>query len=472
MLAADARYAMPPLPQWYAGREAIRAFLTAGPLADRWRFVPTRANGQLAFGTYLWVDGAWTWGGLDVLTLRGGEVAEVVSFLDGKYAEMFGLPMILATPQGWTGMSTETDTDQIRTLIERWADAVHRGDMAGVLADHAEDIVMFDVPPPQQGVRGIDAYRETWPGFFDWQASGASFDVLSLDVTAGDGVAFAYALLRCGRRPTRIPTYGCGSRSACGRRTGAGWSRTSTTRSRTSRTRRPDRRPPTCGRDYAARVAEPVVLSGVHAVKHAVRFGARLDRVVSADPGAALRVLAAVAPDVTVDVERVSVEEVVRLAGAPAELVGLARRPDSVPAGDGPAILLDNPRHLGNLGAVVRVAAGFGARAVLTTGTVDPWHPTVVRAAAGLHYAVPVRRITELPDAVVGFDPAGDDLRTIRLPADAVLAFGSERHGLSDQVRARATRLVAIPIRDRVSSYNLATSVAIALYAWTAAGGG
>ena len=90
------------------------------------------------------------------------------------------------------------DTEEIRTLIERWADAVHRGDLAGVLADHAEDIVMFDVPPPQQGVRGIDAYRETWPGFFAWQASGASFDVLSLDVTAGDNIAFAYALLRCG----------------------------------------------------------------------------------------------------------------------------------------------------------------------------------------------------------------------------------------------------------------------------------
>jgi RNA polymerase sigma-70 factor (TIGR02960 family) len=100
MLAADARYAMPPLPEWYAGRDAIRAFLTTGPLSDRWRFVPTRANGQLAFGTYLWADGAWRWGGLDVLTLRGGEVAEVVSFLDGKYAEMFGLPMILATPEG------------------------------------------------------------------------------------------------------------------------------------------------------------------------------------------------------------------------------------------------------------------------------------------------------------------------------------------------------------------------------------
>ena len=100
MLTADARYAMPPLPERYAGRDAIRAFLTAGPLSDRWRFVPTRANGQLAFGTYLWADGAWRWGGLDVLTLRGGEVAEVVSFLDGKYAGMFGLPMILASAQG------------------------------------------------------------------------------------------------------------------------------------------------------------------------------------------------------------------------------------------------------------------------------------------------------------------------------------------------------------------------------------
>ncbi len=55
------------------------------------------------------------------------------------------------------------DKEQIRTLIERWAAAVHRGDMNRVLADHSDDIVMFDVPPPQEGVRGIDAYRETWP---------------------------------------------------------------------------------------------------------------------------------------------------------------------------------------------------------------------------------------------------------------------------------------------------------------------
>jgi uncharacterized protein (TIGR02246 family) len=90
------------------------------------------------------------------------------------------------------------DEEQIRTLIEQWAAAVHGGDMDRVLADHADDIVMFDVPPPQNGVRGIDAYRETWPGFFEWQAQGASFDIVSLDITAGNDIAYACALLRCG----------------------------------------------------------------------------------------------------------------------------------------------------------------------------------------------------------------------------------------------------------------------------------
>jgi uncharacterized protein (TIGR02246 family) len=90
------------------------------------------------------------------------------------------------------------DEQQIRTLVERWAAAVHGGDMDGVLADHAGDIVMFDVPPPHDGVRGIDAYRETWPGFFEWQARGASFEIVELDVTAGEDVAYVYALLLCG----------------------------------------------------------------------------------------------------------------------------------------------------------------------------------------------------------------------------------------------------------------------------------
>jgi ketosteroid isomerase-like protein len=90
------------------------------------------------------------------------------------------------------------DEELITGLIRRWATAAHVGDLPAVLAAHAPDIVMFDVPPPYDGVRGLDAYRETWPGFFEWQASGATFEIESLQVTAGTDVAFAFALLRCG----------------------------------------------------------------------------------------------------------------------------------------------------------------------------------------------------------------------------------------------------------------------------------
>jgi uncharacterized protein (TIGR02246 family) len=90
------------------------------------------------------------------------------------------------------------DEQEIRALVERWAAAVHAGDLAKVLDRHTDDIVMFDVPPPDDGVQGIEAYRATWPPFFDWQRQGAVFEIVDLDITAADGVAFAHALLRCG----------------------------------------------------------------------------------------------------------------------------------------------------------------------------------------------------------------------------------------------------------------------------------
>jgi len=219
----------------------------------------------------------------------------------------------------------------------------------------------------------------------------------------------------------------------------------------------------------------PVVLAGLHAVKHALRFGAVVDALLTSDREAVLALAAQVAPDVldrlAAGLRTVGPAELARVAGGRVDVVGLARRPAPRQWGPAPAVLLDTPRHLGNVGAAVRVAAGFGAGGVLTTGSVDPWHPTVVRAAAGLHFALPVRRATgSLPlegRTLLAFDPAGEDLRTAVIPDHAVLAFGSERRGLSLAVRSEADRIIAIPMRDRVSSYNLATSVAVALYAWT-----
>jgi len=103
----------------------------------------------------------------------------------------------MTSPTRSTALSS--DEQEIRRLINGWAAAVHRGDLDAVLDRHSDDIVMFDVPPPEDGARGIDAYTATWPPFLDWQATGGTFDIVELEVTAGDTVAFAWALLRCGQ---------------------------------------------------------------------------------------------------------------------------------------------------------------------------------------------------------------------------------------------------------------------------------
>ncbi|QCR48477.1 TrmH family RNA methyltransferase [Streptomyces sp. SGAir0924] len=232
-----------------------------------------------------------------------------------------------------------------------------------------------------------------------------------------------------------------------------------------------------------------VLLDGFHALKHALRFGAEVPVAVTADRTAALALADELAPDVRGVLDGL-LTEVTREAYAslvprphPTAVAALAVRPPRE-TGLGalahrprrsPVVVLDQPRNLGNAGAVIRLAAGFGVTGVVTTGTLDPWHPTVVRGGAGLHFATAVERleVAELPSGpLFALDPEGEDLRGLKLPDDALLAFGSERSGLSRELRARADHLVALPMRPQVSSYNLATSVAMTLYHWSAQGGG
>jgi len=83
MLVEDATFTMPPLPTWYRGHQAIALFLTRYALRDRWRLVPARANGQLAFACYAWdaETESHTALSLDVLTLEGTRATEVTSFV-------------------------------------------------------------------------------------------------------------------------------------------------------------------------------------------------------------------------------------------------------------------------------------------------------------------------------------------------------------------------------------------------------
>ncbi len=162
-------------------------------------------------------------------------------------------------------------------------------------------------------------------------------------------------------------------------------------------------------------------------------------------------------------------------------VMAIAERPRQTPgailAGPHPApvILLEDPRDLGNMGACVRVAAAADAAGVLTTGTHDPWHPDALRGAAGLHFALPVARVEGMEELAGGerpllaLDPDGAPFDARALPPRSVLAFGTERHGLSDELASRAQQLIRIPMRDGVSSLNLATAVAAVLFSWRTA---
>ncbi|MFD5780174.1 TrmH family RNA methyltransferase [Streptomyces sp. NPDC126933] len=226
-----------------------------------------------------------------------------------------------------------------------------------------------------------------------------------------------------------------------------------------------------------------VVLDGFHALKHALRFGADVRSAVTSDKDSALALAAELADDVT-DAIRESVVEVpaevlralvprVHATRMAALAVRRGRRTNldalSAQPRQSPVVVLDNPRNLGNVGAVVRLAAGFGATGVITTGDMDPWHANAVRSGAGLHFATAVERLSPEefpPGPLYALDPEGDDIRSVDIPDDALLAFGSERHGLSAEIRSRATKLLSLPMRPQVSSYNLATSVAMTLFHW------
>jgi hypothetical protein len=100
LLTDDALMTMPPEPVEYQGPEAIRRFLATVPAAgalERFRLVPTRANGQPAFGCYLKdsrapIAHAY---GLMVLALRGERVSALTGFPDTGVFAAFGLPRTL-----------------------------------------------------------------------------------------------------------------------------------------------------------------------------------------------------------------------------------------------------------------------------------------------------------------------------------------------------------------------------------------
>jgi RNA polymerase sigma-70 factor, ECF subfamily len=99
LLTDDCVLAMPPWAEWFNGRDAVMDFLPRGPLqpGHRWKLVPTRANGQPAFGCY-YADGDRRKRAEGIILLgfsEDGQISEITSFRDEELFPKFGLPLAM-----------------------------------------------------------------------------------------------------------------------------------------------------------------------------------------------------------------------------------------------------------------------------------------------------------------------------------------------------------------------------------------
>jgi TrmH family RNA methyltransferase len=137
-------------------------------------------------------------------------------------------------------------------------------------------------------------------------------------------------------------------------------------------------------------------------------------------------------------------------------------------------VVLDQVQDSGNLGTLLRSAAGAGVDTVLLTpGCAQAWSPRVLRAGMGAHFrlriveqADPVAALAGYPGAILAtrLGPGAMPLFDADLCGPVAWLFGSEGQGLSPAVAALATRSVCIPLASGVESLNVAAAAAVCLF--------
>jgi TrmH family RNA methyltransferase len=143
-------------------------------------------------------------------------------------------------------------------------------------------------------------------------------------------------------------------------------------------------------------------------------------------------------------------------------------------AGSSRVLVLDGVQDPGNVGTLIRTAAGLGATAtVALPGTVDLWNAKVVRSAMGAHFLHPAFHCTwdelrlfldETRIPLWGADAGGVPLERKSAPHRLALAVGNEGAGLSDHVRSGCAQVVSLPLAPTVESLNVAVAAGILLY--------
>lgn len=158
-------------------------------------------------------------------------------------------------------------------------------------------------------------------------------------------------------------------------------------------------------------------------------------------------------------------------SGLAAEIALPPPRPDS--ASSTVCVFLDGVQDAGNVGAILRSAAAFGAGEVfLSADCADPWSPKVLRAAMGGHFFLEVVGHADLAheidrfgaETVCAVPRGGRPLHECRLAGRIGWVFGAEGRGVSEPLGARISMRVTIPMPGGMESLNVGAAAAICLY--------
>ena len=147
---------------------------------------------------------------------------------------------------------------------------------------------------------------------------------------------------------------------------------------------------------------------------------------------------------------------------------------DALAPGPQLVVVLDGVQDPGNVGALIRSAAAFGASLVIAgPETADPTHPRVLRAATGAWWSTSVARAASTAEAldalrssgctIAGAGTEGQSIFEFKAPERLALVFGSEGGGLSETARTRVESTVRVPMRGGVESLNVAVAGGIML---------
>lgn len=226
----------------------------------------------------------------------------------------------------------------------------------------------------------------------------------------------------------------------------------------------------------ARRSATEVVLEGFYPINHALMFNAQIKHIHTDNKEIVVKFATKHCPQLLQTILDklivISTEEFDQLSPSRIDtrIIAITKNPQySIEDLDPnkPVVYLEQIKNLNNLGAIIRSCAAKGVAGVCFDGDIDPFHPTVVRGSKGTHFAIPVikTKLSNIKRTIYSFDETGENYES-KLPANAVIVFGSERESVTEQTLSLSEKVVAIPMEPNVSSLNVACAVSIAIYKW------